>query len=229
MLNELLWIANREDYVKEEPPGSNCVKYNTAYYGRPVSGDAYPWCCVFIWWLFREAKLEWLFYDGKKTASCGTLAQWAREQGRFVTEGYQPGDVVFFHFGTGVIRHVGLLERVEKDGGLVTIEGNTGLDSDDNGGSVMRRLRWAKDVAGAYRPAYGDKEDDMTQEQFDCMMRSWLNRQADREPGAFSAEARAWAEENGLVLGDQRGRLQYRSFCTREQLAVILYRLAKRL
>ena len=28
-------------------------KYNTAFYGREVSGRAYPWCMAFIWWVFR--------------------------------------------------------------------------------------------------------------------------------------------------------------------------------
>ena len=40
--------------VKEKPAGSNNVKYNTWYYGKPVHGDAYPWCEVFVCWCFAH-------------------------------------------------------------------------------------------------------------------------------------------------------------------------------
>ena len=56
-MQTLLELARGELGTRESPAGSNRVKYNTAYYGREVSGAAYPWCCVFIWWLFREAGL----------------------------------------------------------------------------------------------------------------------------------------------------------------------------
>ena len=45
------------------------------------------------------------------------------------------------------------------------------------------------------------------------------------EPEDFSAPARAWAEEKGLILGDAQRKRQYRAFCTREQLVTVLYRL----
>lgn len=48
----LLEIAESQVGVKESPSGSNNVKYNTWYYGHAVSGDAYPWCCVFVEWCF---------------------------------------------------------------------------------------------------------------------------------------------------------------------------------
>jgi len=70
---ELLELARREIGTKEKPAGSNCVKYNTAYYGWEVSGDAYPWCCVFLWWLFQSCSAAELFYGGARTASCGAL------------------------------------------------------------------------------------------------------------------------------------------------------------
>ena len=54
----------------------------------------------------------------------------------------------------------------------------------------------------------------MTQEQFNTLME-----------GDWSAEAREWAEKNGLIVGDGNGNKQYRSFVTREQLAVFLKRL----
>ena len=40
--DDLLALARGELGVAEAPKGSNRVKYNTAYYGREVSGDNYP-------------------------------------------------------------------------------------------------------------------------------------------------------------------------------------------
>lgn len=51
----VLQIAEWQLGVVEMPSGSNKVKYNTAYYGREVSGGAYAWCMAFVWWVFREA------------------------------------------------------------------------------------------------------------------------------------------------------------------------------
>lgn len=222
---KVLTLARQELGVCEQPPGSNHVKYNTAYYGREVSGDAYPWCCVFLWWLFWQAGALALFYGGKKTASCGELARYAKAQERYVESGYQPGDLVFLRFSGSVIQHIGLVEAVDTDGTLVTIEGNTGAGSDANGGQVQRRRRRPAQAVGAFRPDY--QEECMTQEQFETRMEAWLRGKAEEAPGEFSAEARAWAEKAGLILGDAEGRGQYRSFCTREQLVTILYRFAK--
>lgn len=49
---QLVKIAESQIGVKESPAGSNNVKYNTWYYGKPVSGDAWPWCCAFVSWCF---------------------------------------------------------------------------------------------------------------------------------------------------------------------------------
>ena len=220
---QLIDLARREIGTAETPPGSNRVKYNAAYYGREVSGEAYPWCCAFLWWLFRRAGAAELYYGGGRTASCNTLADWARRQGRFVRDGCRPGDVVFLGFSGRGIQHAGIVEQVRPDGSLVTIEGNTGAESDANGGEVQRRVRQPQFIRGAFRPAY--EEDTVTQEQFDAMMTDWLIRRAEEEPTDFSAEARAWAEAAGLIRGDGTGRKQYRSFCTREQMMVFLHRL----
>lgn len=53
-INRLLAIASGEVGMKEYPPNSNNVKYNTWFYGRQVQGANYPWCCAFISYLFWE-------------------------------------------------------------------------------------------------------------------------------------------------------------------------------
>lgn len=69
------------------------------------------------------------------------------------------------------------------------------------------------------------EEDDMTQEQFDAQMEQWLARRAAEPASDWSAGARAWMEEMGLLRGDGQGDRQYRAFCTREELAMVIYRL----
>ena len=51
----VLQIAEWQLGVVEMPTNSNTVKYNSAYYGREVSGSGYAWCMAFVWWVFREA------------------------------------------------------------------------------------------------------------------------------------------------------------------------------
>lgn len=93
------------------------------------------------------------------------------------------------------------------------------------------RSRW-KSVNGRLTgcpgfPTEGKKEekDEVTQEEFGVMMANYLKALAEQEPSAWSAQARAWAESAGVITGTGEGQKQYRSFCTREQLAQILYRL----
>ena len=156
---KLLELARGEIGVKEEPRGSNRVKYNTAYYGREVQGSAYPWCCAFQWWLFRQAGAGKLFFDGGRTAHCETLYQFYRRKGQVVEKGcLKPGDLVFFNFHGGTrMEHIGICEWVEP-GYVVTIDGNTG-DDERNGGVVARKRRSLQYVLGAARPEYEEVEE----------------------------------------------------------------------
>lgn len=155
---QLLQAAREELGVREFPAGSNRVKYNTAYYGREVYDTEtakYPWCVTFIWWLFQKVGAPELFCGGGKTASCGVLMDHAKAQGLFVSGNYRRGDLVFFRFRSkGGPEHVGLVKEVRANGDLVTIEGNTGLGNDANGGQVQQRVRSAALAVGGYRPEY---------------------------------------------------------------------------
>lgn len=161
--SKVLAVARSQLGVKESPAGSNRVRYNTAYYGREVSGDAYPWCCVFQWWLFREAGASGLFYGGQKTASCTALYNDYRRKGRTVpVQEARPGDLIFFTFSKadkqqGICNHVGVCEANET-GYITTIDGNTGSTNEANGGAVMRRRRAWSWVTGAARPDYVEEQ-----------------------------------------------------------------------
>jgi hypothetical protein len=152
--DKILKIAKQEVGTTEYPKNSNKVKYNTEYYGREVSGSSYPWCCAFVWWVFKEAVASSLFFAGKKTAYCPTLLNFYKKNGQTFTSGYKPGDIVFFNFSGGkTAKHVGICKA--WDGSYITtIDGNTGTDNEANGGAVMERRRHKKYIVGVARPKY---------------------------------------------------------------------------
>ncbi len=171
--NDILTVARKELGTKESPAGSNKVKYNTWYYWGPVSGSAYPWCMVFVQWVFdqcgaRELLPAW-------TASCTILMNAAKKKGIWVTKDYQPGDILIYDWGGDrKPDHTGILEKVLGNGKVQAIEGNTSKSNDSNGGEVMRRERRLSQILGAVRPKYAIKkeEDTMTDKQaYEAVMR----------------------------------------------------------
>lgn len=148
--NVLMWAESQLGVI-EFPVNSNKVKYNTWYYGKEVSGAAYPWCMAFVQWVFQRASLPLPV----KTASCTVLANYAKTHGQWVTKGYKPGDILFMHWGknAAVTEHVGIVKEA-KGNYVVAYEGNTSLASQANGGCVMERNRAYANITGAYRPWY---------------------------------------------------------------------------
>ena len=228
---KILEIARLQLGIKENPPNSNRVKFNTAYYGQEVSGSAYPWCCAFVWWVFREAGASGLFYGGKKTASCSTLLGFHKAQA--VRENYLPGDIIFFNFdGKRNTQHVGICEG--WDGRYITtIDGNTAPTNEANGGAVMRRRRPKKYIVGAYRPTY--EEDNMDQSKFNQMFRTamaeYRNSLRDNDSSTYSEAARRYVVEKGIFSGsgtapDGQPNFMWEDLLTREQCAQVLYNFA---
>lgn len=148
---KVLGIAVREIGTKESPANSNRVKYNTWYYGREVSGSAYPWCMAFVQWCFHQAGVPLPV----KTASCGALMNAAKKAGQWKSKDFRPGDVVIYDFpGGGPTDHCGIVEKTLSTG-VVAIEGNTSDGgSQSNGGMVCRKTRSYSQIVGVVRPAY---------------------------------------------------------------------------
>lgn len=201
----VLSIARKELGVKESPPNSNKVKYNTWFYGRAVSGSAYPWCMAFVQWVFAQAgvKLPHL------TASCSALLDWYREnRPACVVKTPRPGDIVIYNFG-----HTGIVEAA--GGGTITaIEGNTSpgaAGSQSNGGMVCRRTRRTSLAAAFIRPeelAGGEV------------------KRMDNTPSPAHREGVEWAVKNGILAGDASGDLGLTQAVTKQQLCTMLKRLA---
>lgn len=149
-------LAKRQVGVTEEPPGSNNVLYNTAYYG---AYQDQPWCVTFLWWVFRELGLSGLFCGGTKTAYTVFVLSWAQSHGQWVTGGYRPGDMVLMKLGSGAdpVDHIGLVTAV-NGAALTTVEGNCG-------DAVREMTRSEVGILGAYRPEYGEEPSQTPQEE----------------------------------------------------------------
>ena len=229
-IDKVLAVAYAEVGTKEYPPGSNNVKYNTWFYGKPVSGDTVPWCATFIWCCFGEAGLSHLI---PKTASCAAILQYAKDNKRFVSASeLRPGDVVLYKFATNIraANHVGIVAAV-TDKTITAIEGNTSITSDDNGGAVMVRYRDRTHIVGGFRPKYEieTEEPDMpklTDEEFDEYMARYEAKKANLPPHEWAKEIweRACAHDTatGQKLFDGTNP---QGNASREQLAALFERL----
>lgn len=150
---QILNRARAEVGVTEYPPNSNKVKYNTWYYGREVSGPDYKWCLAYIQWVFKDSGLL-----PSKTVSCSALYNEFKKRGQIVTDPL-PGDLVFFKWSKSKYpcEHIGLVDDLQGNTHFYDFEGNTSINSNDNGGAVMRRLRTRdKTVVAFARPNYPD-------------------------------------------------------------------------
>ena len=153
-VNDAIRRARAELGITEFPANSNNVKYNVWFYGKMVQGAQFPWCAVFISYIFKDSPDLC-----KKTASCLDMLDWFEQHNRIVDRP-QPGDIVFFHYSTNKRRtnHVGIIISVEDSQRFTTIEGNTSVKSDDNGGAVMERRRTRANVVAFARPSYVDAD-----------------------------------------------------------------------
>ena len=144
--------------TKENPPYSNNVIFNTAYYGHEVYGEDYAWCVTTIWYVFDKADASALFYNGMKTAGCCQVLDWGRNNGLEVSK-YEGryGDLILFDWnntGYDDADHIGMIISRNEDGTYTTIEGNTSVDDDSNGGEVMKRIRNTSCIRAILRPKY---------------------------------------------------------------------------
>ena len=128
--------------VGENPAGSNRTQYG-AWYGM----DGQPWCAMFVSWVFYHEGMPLSFTTSKGFAYCAYGVKGFKEQGRWHTSNPQPGDVVFFNWDGGRVDHVGIVEAVNGDGSITTLEGNT----DNN--RVESRRRSSK-IVGYGRPKF---------------------------------------------------------------------------
>lgn len=138
----LTWAASQIG-VKENPAGSNHIKYWDYYRERcGVNYQGQPWCACFTANGYSICDV-WAFNkDEGRFRYCPSIVNWAKANGQWRTreQGGIPGDLIIFA-NKGTACHVGFVEKVISGTKYQTIEGNTSVTSNDNGGAVMRRSR----------------------------------------------------------------------------------------
>ena len=106
----------------EQPPGSNDGPAIAVYRGAVAGAQAgEPWCAYFASWAAAQAGVP-LGETGQGFGSVAEITSWASRNGRLLpaTATPQPGDLMLFGD-----RHVGIVDTVNADGTITTIEGNS--------------------------------------------------------------------------------------------------------
>jgi hypothetical protein len=147
-IDKILKTARAEIGNKEKPAGSNRQKYGE-WYGM----NGVPWCAQFVSWVFHQAGFPLpKIQDGAPSgaAYCPFVENYAKKVGQWHSRPLA-GDIVLFSFGKNLAVHIGIVETVAINS-FTSIEGNTSLTNNDNGGGVMRRTRNINQCRGFYRP-----------------------------------------------------------------------------
>lgn len=158
---DFIEIAKAEIGTKENPNGSNKVKYNEQ---KPL-----PWCGFFVMWCAKQVKLNIpnCVYTPAGAAGFQGKGLWSNAA---TSKPLKGGEIAFFNFPGGEnVDHVGIVIKDNGDGTVTTVEGNTTADgkagSQSNGGEVCLKIRaYKKDnkkklpvfVAGFGLPKFKD-------------------------------------------------------------------------
>ena len=112
---------------------------------RVQYGD--DWCDIFVTVCGDEAGISHLI--GRECGVPRHLA-WFQEQGIWLGQAWpKAGDIVIFNFDGGPVDHIGIVERVQADGSISTLEGNY------NGRVARAYYDWNHEaIAGYARPRY---------------------------------------------------------------------------
>ena len=216
-------VAMQDLGYRESPANSNMTKF-----GKWIGLQGQPWCMSAVQYWANNAGVQLPL----KTGSCKTLMDAAKRVGQWVTSGYKTGDILIFQWKNGQ-RHCGIVVST-SDKIIKTIEGNTAVGNDSNGGEVMLRNRTTEFVLGAVRPNFEQEVVNMDYEQFTKLLNEYRSELRDNDSNAYSEEARNWAISTGLIQGngtilDGQPNYMWEDFLTREQLITVLYRFAKKL
>lgn len=143
-MNKIIDVALKEVGTTESPKNSNKTKYGL-WFGL----DGVAWCGIFVSWVYHHAGNPLGNIGFKKGfAGCQYAVAYFKKKG-LMTVFPEHGDIVFFDFnGDGRYDHTGLFDKWldEAKTKFMTIEGNTAIGNDSNGGEVMIRERKNKNV-----------------------------------------------------------------------------------
>jgi hypothetical protein len=141
-VEKLIDVAEDEIGTIEGP------KDNETKYGAFTKSNFQPWCGSFVNWCGDQAgvKIPKTVYTPSGADAFKKSGRW--EDAAAATP--KKGDIAYFDFpadGVNRISHVGIVVKVNKDGTVMCIEGNTSGDKKGdqrNGGEVCLKLRGYK-------------------------------------------------------------------------------------
>lgn len=133
-------IAVGQIGTKEDPIGSNKGPQVDQYLKSVGLDGGYSWCMAFVYWCFNEAaKTAAPIGATPLYQTAGVLDAWIhRTKNQEHTP--QAGDIFIMDLGHGN-GHTGIVEKINTDGTLGTIEGNTNDNGSREGYEVIRRVR----------------------------------------------------------------------------------------
>ena len=142
-MNEIIRIAEKEIGQVEKPMNTNKTKY-----GKWFGLDGVAWCGIFVSWCYAQAgfPLPKIGFS-KGFAGCQTAVAYFKKNKLITTEPVE-GDIVFFDWNKdGRYDHTGIFVKWIDENTFESIEGNTAVGNDSNGGMVMRRSNRKKLIA----------------------------------------------------------------------------------
>jgi hypothetical protein len=106
--------------VAEQPPGSNDSPRIAQYRQATAGSGVGPWCAYFVSWAARQAGVP-LGDQGQGFGRVDDVMAWAQNTGKALPAGSTPaaGDLIVWD------EHIGVVESVDPDGTIHTIEGNS--------------------------------------------------------------------------------------------------------
>jgi hypothetical protein len=117
----MLQAASAEVGQTEQPPGSNDSPRIAQYRSATAGSGVGPWCAYFASWAAAQGGMP-LGEQGQGFGAVSAVYSWAQRTGRALPAGStpQPGDLIVW--GS---RHIGIVESVDANGSIHTIEGNS--------------------------------------------------------------------------------------------------------
>ena len=115
-------FAKAEVGVAEQPPGSNNSPRIAQFRQATAGSGVGPWCAYFVSWAAREAGAP-LGDAGQGFGRVDDVYAWAQKAGKAIpgNSGQPPqsGDLIVWD------EHIGIVESVDADGTIHTVEGNS--------------------------------------------------------------------------------------------------------
>jgi hypothetical protein len=105
----------------EQPPGSNNSPRIAQYRQATAGSGVGPWCAYFCSWAARQAGVP-LGDAGQGFGAVADVWSWGQRTGKSLPAGSTPAPGDLIVWGS---RHIGIVESVDANGTIHTIEGNS--------------------------------------------------------------------------------------------------------